>query len=278
MKKIKSLQISGKLIGFIILTFFAIMAILAPLISPYDPFISFKPMLHPNFEHLLGTNDLGQDIMSELIYGSRVSLIVGFSAAIISLFIGLILGVIAGYFRGWIDEIVMGITDIFFTLPALPLAILLAAYLGPSIWNIVAILGIVTWPSTARVVRSQVLTIRELGFIESSRALGASPIWNINHHIIPHVTSIIIAKFALAVSAAMIAEASLSFLGLGDPTTKSWGAMIHYAFTRGGFIQNLWWWYIPPGLCIGLCVLGFSLLSFSMAEESDPRIKRMLEK
>lgn len=264
------------LIGLLVLLAFVGLAALAPLVAPHDPWESSSAFLEPSMDHPLGTNDIGQDILSELIHGARVSLFVGFVAALVSLGIGVVIGVASGYLRGYFDEAAMGLTDVFFMLPALPLAILMAAYLGASIAGLVFVIAIVSWPGTARVVRSQVITVRELGYVEAARAMGAGGLWNITRHILPNVSGIILAKFALAVGSAMIAEASLSFLGLGDPTAKSWGAMLHYAFSRGGLIRDLWWWYLPPGLCIGLCVLSFSLLGFYLTEEGDPRLKRML--
>jgi peptide/nickel transport system permease protein len=264
--------------GLGILLAFALGAILAPAIAPYDPWVSDRPFAVPSPTHWLGTNDIGQDILSELIYGARVSLFVGFVAAAVSIAIGLVVGLVAGYLRGKTDEALMGLTDVFFMIPGLPLAILLAAYLGPGLWNIIFVIGLVSWPSTARVVRAQVLSLREMGYIEAARAMGAGALWNITRHIIPNISSIVVAKLALAIGSAMIAEASLSFLGLGDPASKSWGAILRYAFARGGFVQNLWWWYLPPGLCIGLCVLGFSLASFRFAEQGDPRLERLVSR
>jgi peptide/nickel transport system permease protein len=273
-----SLPAGNGLLGLLLLTSFIVIALFAPLLAPFDPWLSSAPYLVPNPQHLLGTNDIGQDILSELIYGARISLLVSFGATSAAIVIGIAVGLVAGYFRGWVDDAMMAITDLFFALPGLPLAILMAAYLGPGIVNVVIVIAVVSWPSTARVVRAQILSLREMGFVEASRAIGAGYRWTMLRHILPNISTVVLAKFALTVGSAMLMEASLSFLGLGDPTAKSWGGMLRYSFSRGGFIRDLWWWYLPPGLCIGLCVLGFSLLSFSLTERGDPRLDRMLKR
>lgn len=264
--------------GIVILAVFGLTAILAPIIVPHDPWQYFRPFLPPSRAHILGTNDVGQDILSELILGSRISLVTGLLAGVLAVSIGVVIGIIAGFRRGFIDNALMGLTDIVLVIPAMPLIILLAVYLGSSIWMIIAVIGFVFWPSTARVIRSQVLSVRESGYVEAARALGAGDGWLMRRHILPNVVPLILAKFVLTVAAAMLMEASISFLGLGDPTAKSWGMMLHYAFSRGGFIQGLWWWYVPPGFCIGLCILGLMLISFSVEAKSDPRLRRALDR
>jgi peptide/nickel transport system permease protein len=209
----------------------------------------------------LGTNDIGQDVLSELIYASRVSLAIGFLAGLMSVVIGLVVGLLAGYYRGWAEEMLMALSDMVLLIPGLPLMIILAAYLGPSMWNIVLVVGLLWWCPTARVVHSRVLQLREMPFVEAARALGGSDSYIIFRHIMINTKEVVYAKFALAVASAMLTEASLSFLGLGDPLNISWGEMIHFAFTRGGFANDMWWWYLPPGLMICFCVLGFVMVS-----------------
>ena len=249
--------------GSTILMFFVFIAVSAPFIAPYDPWKQDKPFLSPSIKHPLSTNDIGQDILSELIYGARVSLFIDLFAAAVSTIVGTLIGSVAGYFRGKLDEILMGITDVFLLIPRLPLMIILAAYLGPSVWNIVFVIGVLWWSSTARVVRSRVLQVRETGFVEACKALGASDTYILFRHVIPHSSHVIFAKFILNTARAMLAEAGLSFLGLGDPVQKSWGTMLHYAFSRDGFINNMWW-YLPPGICIALSVLGFAPIGYGM--------------
>ncbi len=261
-----------RLAGFIVLSLFLSLAIFAPLLAPYDPRETGSPYLPPSPEHRLGTNDIGQDILSELIYASRVSLAIGFLAGLISIFVGTTLGLLAGYYRGWIEELVMATSDVVLLVPGLPLMIILAAYLSPSMWNIVLVVGLLWWCSTARVVHSRVLQLREMPFVEAARSLGAGDDHIILHHILINCIEIIQAKFALAVASAMLTEASLSFLGLGDPLNISWGEMIHFAFSRGGFANDMWWWYLPPGLMICASVLGFVMISME-AERSQKALE-----
>jgi len=254
--------------GLVIFVTFLLTAAFAPFISPYDPWQRFEPYQPPTGSHLLGTNDMGNDILSELIFGSRVSLTVGFGAAIMATLIGTMVGLVSGYFRGLADELLMGVTDIFLMIPQIPLIIVLAAFLRPSFWTLALLLGSLWWTSTARVVRSRALQIRETSFVEGSRSLGFSNWHIILTDMLPNVAQVIIPKFLLAIASAMIAEASISFLGLGDTTTKSWGMMINFAFTRGGFINGLWWWYITPGLCITLFVLCVVLMGSHLEDKS----------
>lgn len=257
-----------KYTGVAILSLLSLMAILAPYLAPYDPRQTGIPYQGPTPEHLLGTNDLGQDVFSEIIYAARVSLVVGFLAGAISIVIGVLIGVFAGYFQGWVGEILMGTTDVFLLMPGLPLMIILAAYLSPSMWNIILVVSLLWWCSTARVVQSRVLQVREMQFIESTRALGYSDIYIIFRHVLLNTKDIIYAKFSLAVASAMLSEASLSFLGLGDPLNISWGEMIQFAFSRGGFANDMWWWYLPPGLMICISILGFILLTMEGKKDS----------
>ena len=255
------------LFGLLLLALFLLLAVFAPSIAPYDPWEPGRPFLTPSGTHPFGTNDIGQDIFSELIYSTRISLFVGFFAAFVSVAIGTLVGLFSGYLRGAADEVLMGTTDIVLIIPALPLMIILAAHTSPSIWNIIIVIGALWWTSTARVVRSRVLQLREMPFVEAARSLGAGDGYIVFKHILPNTLQVILAKFILAVAGAMLTEASLSFLGLGDPLQKSWGMMLNYAFSRGGFINGYWWWYLPPGICISLAVLSFVLIGFGLEEQ-----------
>jgi peptide/nickel transport system permease protein len=259
--------------GLILFLSFLLMAVFSPALAPYDPWVRFEPYFPPGPEHLLGTNDMGHDILSELIFGSRVSLIVGFGAALMATLIGTAVGLLAGYFKGTTDEILMGITDIFLMIPQIPLIIVLAAFLRPSFWMVALLMGSLWWTSTARVVRSKALQVREMGFVQASRALGFSDRHIIFTDMLPNIFHVIMPKFMLSIASAMIAEASISFLGLGDPTMKSWGMMINFAFTRGGFINGYWWWYLTPGLCITLFVLSVVLLGFALEEQEEATMR-----
>jgi ABC-type dipeptide/oligopeptide/nickel transport system permease subunit len=254
-------------LGLVILLLFLVTAIFAPFLSPHDPWALGTPYLPPGGEHLLGTNDIGQDLLSELIYSTRISLFIGFFAAFLATVIGTLVGLAAGYLRGTLDELLMRFADLFFLIPTLPLVIVLVAYLKPSIWNIIITISLLGWAGTARVVRSRVLQIREMPFVRSARALGAGSFYIMLRHILPNTSEVVFAKASLAVAGAMLTEAGLSFLGLGDPTQKSWGMMLHYAFTHGGIVNGYWWWYLPPVFCISFAVLGFVLLGYAGQEE-----------
>jgi peptide/nickel transport system permease protein len=255
--------------GAVLLLILLTIAIFAPYIAPYDPMDTGTPFLEPNSDHLLGTDDLGRDIFSQLIYGTRISLFIGLLASAVSILIGVSVGLFAGYFRGLTEEVLMGITDVYILIPGLPLMILLAAYLTPSIWTIIFVIGILWWCSTARIVHSRVLQVREMQYIESTKALGYSGPYIVLKHVLANTKDVIFAKYSLAVGSAMMTEASLSFIGLGDPSNISWGQISSMAYSRGGFSGDMWWWYLPPGIMIGITVLAFLLLATHKKAEDD---------
>ncbi len=262
------------LIGFIILMFFVSIAILAPYISPYNPWkITGRPFSKPSPDHLLGTNDMGQDLLSELLYGARLSLMIGVVAAVASTIIGTVVGLLAGFLGGVFDRTLTGITDVFLLLPALPLMLVLSVFMGPGFFTIVLVITVMSWPPVARMVRAQVLSIKNRLYVEASRALGAGGLHIMFRHVLPNIAPVMVAIAVLMVGEAMIAEASLSFLGLGDPTKKSWGIMLHWAFRTGAFSFGAWWWIVPPGLCIALVVFGFASLGYAIEEVINPRLR-----
>jgi peptide/nickel transport system permease protein len=247
--------------GLIIILVFVLAVIFAQYIAPYDHTIKTGAAFEsPTWKHLLGTNDIGVDILSELIFAGRVSIMVGVIAAALVLLIGSLVGLISGFFGGVIDEVLMRITDTVITLPRLPLMIVMAAYMGPSTWNIIFVYVIVGWASLARQVRAQVLSIKESTFIEASKAIGEGSAGIIISHVFPNVLGIIIANGVMEVMFAILTEAGLSFLGFGDPTTASWGIMLHFAQIQGAFLRGAWWWIIPPGLCIAIICCGFQFV------------------
>lgn len=246
--------------GLGILIFFMLLAIFAPWLAPYDPNAMGKAFLKPSFSHWLGTNDIGEDILSELIYGSRVSLIIGVVSAAIIMVIGTSLGLIAGYYGGKTDSLLMGICNIVIVIPTLPLILLLIAFIDAGLANIILVICITSWASFARIVRSQVLKIRELPYIQMEQVLGLSDLKILVFHVLPNIKDLVMMKGCLAVITAMMTEAGLSFLGIGVVEQKSWGSILHYAFFRDGVLNNFWWWYMPPVLCIFLCALGFMLI------------------
>lgn len=262
-------------IGLTLLTLLTAVAVLAPWISPYDPGETVgNPFEPPSRGHLLGTNDIGQDILSELIFGTRISLTIGFLAATVAVSIGTLVGVVAGYFGRWPEMTLMRLVDIVLVIPFLPLMILLAAYLGPSFWNLILVIGILVWARPARVIRAQVLSLKSLDYVDAARAIGAKSGRILLRHILPGVLPLSLAQFILAASSAILIEASLSFLGLGDPTAKSWGSVLYYAQVRSAFLSGAWtWWVLPPGLLITAAVLGFAFTGFALEEILNPRLR-----
>lgn len=259
--------------GIFIILALGLMAIFAEQLAPYDPTARVgAPFSPPSAEHPLGTNDIGQDILSELIFGARVSLLVGVTAAAVTLVIGTIIGLLAGYYPR-LGSILMRGVDIVLVLPFLPLLIMFAAYLGRSMWNTVIIIGLLSWAGTARVIRSQVLTLARQDYVLSARAVGASNAHIILRHILPLVLLIAVGEFVQATSGAILLEAALSFLGLGDPLQKSWGTVLYWAQVRGAFLTPAWrWWVLPPGLLIAASSLGFALIGFALEQRINPRL------
>lgn len=250
---------SAKL-GIAILSLVFLTAVFAPLIAPYDPFEMGTAYQKPSSEHLLGTNDVGQDILSELIYGTRVTLTVGLVSALVITLVGTALGIFGGYFGGVADRICSALVNIALSLPSLALTIVLVAYLNTSLRNLILAICITAWAPTTRIIRSRVQQIRELPFIKTEKTMGASSLSIILRHIVPNIGDIVFTRGVLMVGTAMLMEASLSFLGLGVLGQKSWGDTLHYAFFRNGIITGAYWWYVPPIICISLTVLGTMLL------------------
>lgn len=264
-------------IGLFILVVFGLMAIFADVLVPAERLSVIKAtgeqLAPPTSGFPLGTDEAGRSILDLVIQGSQVSLFVGLLATIISMGIGSIVGIAAGYYGKWVGATLMRFVDWFLVIPFLPLAIVLASLLGRSIWIIAFVIGVTTWAGTARLVRAQVLTLKERPYIERARALGASNFHLIRRHILPNVFPLIFANTVLVVAVAILAETTLSFLGLGDPFNVSWGTMLELAFERGSISLGAWWYLIPPGLCIVLVVLGFTMCGYALDEVLDPRLR-----
>ena len=222
---------------------------------------------------ILGTDHWGRDIWSQMVYGARISLFVGLFAAFIGVVIGLVVGLAAGYVGRIVDEILMRTTDILLVLPTLPLLLVLIAVLGPSLINLIVLIGFLGWMGFARVVRSQVLSLKERPFIEAAKSVGAGKFHIITRHVLPNVMSLVYVSLALAVPTAIISEAALSFLGLFDPTVISWGRMLHDAQTIEGGLDK-WWWWLPPGLAIALVSVSFILLGYAIDEILNPKLRK----
>jgi len=264
------------LIGLILILVPTTMALLPQYIAPYNPYVRVaKPFLPPSSKHLLGTNDVGQDIFSELVYGARISLFVGVVAAVSTVVLGTFIGMVAGYLGGIVDEVLMAITDTMLLIPVLPLMILLSTFMGRGYINIIIVIMIFAWPSIARYIRAQVVSLKAQPFIEAARAVGASTFRILFKHLLPQIVPTLAALTMLRIGASMIAEAALSFLGFGDPTQKSWGTMIYWARRSGAITAGAWWWVTTPGLMITLTVLGFTQLGYVLEEHYNPRLRRL---
>jgi peptide/nickel transport system permease protein len=269
--------LSGR-IGLMLFLGFCVVALAAPWLLPYDPLAMnydnegrLMRMNQPGGGHVLGTNYYGRDILSQVLIGSRVSIGVGLLSALIIVFIGTNVGLVAGYFRGRIEALLMRITDIAFGIPFFPFAVLLVALLKPSIWNIVITISCLLWRSVARIVRAQVLSLRERPFVRAARVAGASDLRIMYVHIFPNILPMVLLYVAIGISYAVLAEASLSFLGFGDPQMISWGSILYDAYVTGS-ISRAWWWTIPPGLCITLFVISVFLMARDWELIANPRL------
>ena len=263
-------------VGLIILAFFLIQAVFAAQLSPYGPTQQVGPsyiLLPPSLAHPLGTDEVSRDVFSEIIYASRVSLTVGFLAAFISLVVGTLVGLLAGYYGGLKGELLMRFTDLLLVIPFLPLVIVLAAILGTSMLNIILVIGITGWTWTARTVRSQILSLKERPFVERARSIGATDSHIILQHILPNVLPLAFANSIVLIGNAILAEAVLSFFGLGDPVHVSWGMMLHYAYSSGAMTLGAYWYVVPPGVCIVLVMIGFALVGYALDDMMSPRLK-----
>jgi len=264
-------------VGLILVCFLAFVAIFAPLIAPYDPYDVTERAakgLSPSWDHLLGTTiTTGQDIFSMLIYGTRVSLLVGLVTGIAIAFLGAIMGIIAGYVGGIADTLIMRTVDVMLVIPTLPLTIVITNLFGKSYFIIVLIFVIFGWTGLARVIRSLVLVLKNSNYVKASELAGGSR-WHImTKHILPGVSHLLIMNTALTCAGIMVAEAGLSFLGLGDPTAISWGKMLADAQGGGALLFGHWWWIIAPGIGIFIAVFSFMRIGLVMEEILNPRMK-----
>ena len=267
------------LIGSAMLAIAVLVALAAPGLAPYDPHAAVRVTLdtiyaRPDAAHPLGTDDAGRDILTNLLYGARLSLLVGFFASFISLVIGGAVGLLAGYLGGRTDTLLMRLTDILLVIPDLPLMIVLIALLGRGLAVLILVIGVLGWTSTARIVRAQTLAVRERRFVHRARAMGASPLYIIRRHILPLVFPLMLVNAVLVISAAILNESTLAFLGLGDPTRLSWGQMLNFAFRRGAMSAGAWWALVAPGAAIIWVVLGLTLLGNGLERVFNPRLEQ----
>ncbi|OGV73178.1 MAG: peptide ABC transporter permease [Methylophilales bacterium RIFCSPHIGHO2_02_FULL_57_10] len=257
--------------GFAIIASILLLAVLAPAIAPFDPdAIDVKSiLLPPSSSHWMGTDSLGRDVFSRMLFGARISLLVGFVAVGIATAIGVVLGAISGFYRGWVDVFVMRLVDVMLSIPTFFLILAVIAFLTPSIWNIMIVIGLTSWMGVTRLVRAEFLSLREREFVLSAQTLGAKNSRLIFRHLLPNSLTPIIVSFVLGVASAVLVESGLSFLGLGvQPPQASWGNIL----TDGKeYIQFAWWLSLFPGLAILLTVLGYNLLGEGLRDALDPR-------
>ena len=244
-----------------------LVAVLAEQLSPYGLHdVVGAPFEEPSTGHWLGLDDGGVDVFTMLLHGARISLLVGFAAALVSAVIGGVIGLIAGYFGGVVDSVLMRITDFFLVIPDVPLMIVAAAIWGPSLPHIIIVVGVLLWTRTARVVRAQTLSLRERGYIRRVHQMGASHARILGRHVLPNLAPLIVANTVLTIATGVFAEAALAFLGLGEPGAVSWGSMIENAFQRSAMSVGAWWAVLPPGICIALVVLLCSVVGRSVED------------
>lgn len=267
-------------IGAVMLVFFLLMAAFGPVVAPYNPEVhqtnpdgSWYKNQQPTVDHPLGTNSEGQDLFSRLLYGARIAFIAGLATALIVGILGTIAGITAGYYGGQIENFIMRLVDLAYGVPFLPFAIVLIIVLEPSIWNIIIAISALLWRETARVVRSEVITIKDLEMIDAARAAGASDNRILLHHILPKVLPTTVLYSVFAIGWAILTEAGLSFLGLGDPDSISWGRMLQNAYISQALDRELWWWIIPPGLCIAGLVASVYFISQGVEEVVNPKLR-----
>jgi peptide/nickel transport system permease protein len=263
------------MLGVAILLVFAVIAVVGPFLAgPVDKAAANKPLLPPSVEHLFGTDRSGRDLLLTNIWATRVSLLVGVVASILSMVIGGSIGISAGYLGGRWDAWLMRITDFFYVLPTLVLALVLAAIVGPSLGNVILVIAITSWPATARVIRSQTLSIRERMFVERARATGAGSLRIMRRQVLPNVFGLVLANTTLTIAEAIFLETTLSFLGVGPRDTYSWGRILEESFGAGALTLGLWAWFVPPGVAVVLVVLAFTLVGSAFDEILDPRLRK----
>ena len=266
------------MLGLVVLVVFAAMAISAPWISPESGLRAVDSIDNPTWatpsaDYPFGTDNLGRSVAAQFVWGSRVSLWVGLWATLLTIAIGSVVGIVAGFFGRWTDATLMRLTDWFLVIPFLPLAIVLASILDRSLRNVILVIAITSWPGTARLVRSQVLSVKQRLYVDRARALGAGRVHVIRRHVLPNVAPLILANVTLAVPISILTETTLAFLGLGDPSRASWGKTLEEAFEAGAISRNAWWYYLPAGIGIVTVVLAFTLLGRAIEEILDPRLR-----
>lgn len=265
--------------GLAILATFGLLALIGPFIVDQiqlQPANATAPPFHPpSAAYPLGTDNFGRPVLGLLIMGARISLLVGLTATVGAMVIGATVGIAAGYFGGtWIDSVLNAIINWVLVLPWVVLAIVLSSLLGRTLFNIVLVIAITSWASTARIVRAQTLSVRERPYVERARALGGSTWHIVSRHVFPNVAPVLLANAVLTVALVILAETTLSILGLGDPNAVSWGRIIEESFNAGALSAGWWWWLIPPGIAIVLVTLAFTMCGYAIDEVLNPKLRR----
>jgi peptide/nickel transport system permease protein len=265
------------LLGGAIVTSVVVVGVLAPLIAPHDPrALTGTSLEPPSSRHLLGTNDIGQDLLSQLVWGARWALVVALAGATVATVVGGLVGAAAGLLGGAADAVAMRAVDTFVAMPAQPLLVLIAALAGPNPVLVVVIVGLAGWPLVARPVRAQARSLRQRGFVSVARGFGAGPFYVLRRHLVPGLGPVLVSRFLLWAPIAVLIEAGLAFLGLSDPLTPSWGRMLNQALNYQGLYFNpLWpWWVLPAGFAVAVTMLGFALVGVGLEPWFNPRARR----
>jgi len=261
--------------GLGILVVFGALALLAPVLFSSDDLkvteATGGTLQPPSPGYPLGTDETGRSVLALLVWGARVSLLVGIAATVISMVLGTLVGIASGHFGGWSGPVLERLTDWFLVIPFLPTAIVLATVLGASLVNIIIVIGVTSWPGTARLVRAQTLSVEARPYLERARVLGGGHWHQMSRHVLPNVMPLVLANTTLTVAIAILSETTLSFLGLGDPFRVSWGSMLDDAFSAGAISSGAWWYLLPPGICVILVVLAFTLVGRALENVLDPR-------
>jgi peptide/nickel transport system permease protein len=262
------------MVGIVVLCFFVFEAVVGPfIVGPVDRAGAYRPLLDPSTGHIFGTDRSGRDLLRTNVAGSQISLLVGVVSSVITMVIGTLIGIVAGFLGGRWDNWLMRVTDFFYVLPTLVLAVVLAAILGPNLLNVIIVIAVTSWPSTARIIRSQTLSLRERMFVDRSRAYGASSARIMRRQILPNVFGLVMANTTLTVASSIFYETTLSFLGVGPHETYSWGRILEESFDSGALTLGKWAWFVPPGLSVVLVVLAFTLIGGALDEVFDPRLR-----
>ena len=261
MKHSKKASVAALASGCLILGIFAVFSLFPEQIAPYGGKEMFRAWQPVSSAHLLGTNDMGYDIFSELVFAARSTLVTGLVAAVTTLVLGTLAGLWAGFASKWRAEVAGGIINVFLLIPMLPCAVVIAAFLGPGLRNTILVIGFLAWCPTARMVRARALHLKQSAFVESLIILQIPKRRILLRHILPNLREVVLARYILSVSSCMMLEAALSFIGLGDPHSATWGRMVNIAYRNGGFARGAYNWFLAPGLCITLCALSFYLIN-----------------